>query len=73
MNPPEPALSPFLLLHRESRKDLERKEVGSSTPANPWTPLPKTKPLEGVQERWPVQPPRAVLSHAEAPATARTL
>lgn len=37
-------------------------------------PLPKTKPLEkGVQERWPVQPRRAVLSHAEASATARTL
>lgn len=51
MNPPEPAPSPFLLLHRESRKDLERKAVGSSTPANLWTPSPKLSPLRQASRR----------------------
>lgn len=64
-SPPSPLL---LLLHGESKKDLERDHP---------TPTPRKKKTKhvgkGVQGRWPGQPRGAVLSHAEEPATARTL
>lgn len=67
--------SPFLLpAHPRGQKDLERESAaGPSVPANPGTPPPRQARWERRRGRWPGQPRQPLLSHAQQPATARTL
>lgn len=52
MNPPVPAPSPFLLLlHRESRKDLEKESSGFKRPCQSVDPSPKPSPLRKATRR----------------------